>query len=54
MRREQRVSRPGVLRAARASDTMDIVLRVVRVVIVYDELHVFHICTRECAVLPKW
>lgn len=41
---EQRVRGSGVVRAARTSDAVDVILRVGRVVVVDDELYIFDVC----------
>lgn len=45
---EQRVGGSGVVRAARTSDPVDVILRVGRVVVVDDELYIFDVCLRFC------
>lgn len=42
--REQRVRGAGVVRATCATDSVHIVLRIVRVVVIDYKLHIFHIC----------
>lgn len=44
VRCEERVGCPRVVRPAGPADAMHVVLRVVGIVVIDDELHVFHVC----------